>query len=80
MAHVSEQVCESVEAIDRSRSRRNLATWIRLPGDVALAEDPLHLALAAALERWPREGVPANPPAWLISTARFKVIHALPPR
>jgi RNA polymerase sigma-70 factor (ECF subfamily) len=66
-----------VDGIYRSDSRRILATLIRLLGDFDLAEDALHEAFRAALERWPQEGVPANPCAWLISTGRFKAIDAM---
>ena len=65
---------DSIEAVYRSDSRRVLATLIRLLGDFDLAEEALHDAFAAAVEQWPREGVPANPRAWLISTGRFKAI------
>jgi RNA polymerase sigma-70 factor (ECF subfamily) len=68
---------EQAEAVYRSDSRRILATLIRLLGDFDLAEDALHDAFTAALERWPKEGVPANPRAWLISTGRFKAIDGL---
>jgi RNA polymerase sigma-70 factor (ECF subfamily) len=61
----------------RSESRRVLATLIRLLGDFDLAEEALQDAFAAAVERWPVEGVPANPRAWLISTGRFKAIDSL---
>jgi RNA polymerase sigma-70 factor (ECF subfamily) len=54
-----------------------LATLIRLLGDFDLAEDALHEAFRAALEQWPKQGVPANPSAWLISTGRFKGIDRL---
>jgi len=72
-----ERIRESVDAVYRSDSRRILATLIRLLGDFDLAEDALHDAFRAALERWPKEGVPANPRAWLISTGRFKAIDAM---
>jgi RNA polymerase sigma-70 factor (ECF subfamily) len=68
---------ETVEAIYRSDSRRVLATLIRLLGDFDLAEEALHDAFAAALERWPTAGVPANPRAWLVSAGRFKAIDQL---
>ena len=58
-------------------SRRVLATLIRLLRDFDLAEEALHEAFAAALERWPREGVPDNPRAWLVSAGRFKAIDAM---
>jgi len=72
-----EQVRESLDAIYRAESGRILATLIRLLGDFDLAEDAVHDAFAAALERWPREGEPANPRAWLVSTGRFKAIDGL---
>ena len=62
-----------------SESRRVLATLIRLLGDFDLAEEALHDAFAAALEQWPRDGVPANPRAWLVSAGRFKAIDAHAP-
>src|SRR6185503_10318730 len=68
---------EAVDAIYRSESRRVLATLIRLLGGFDLAEEALHEAFAAAVEQWPRDGTPANPRAWLISTGRFKAIDAM---
>lgn len=73
----TEPIRESLDAIYRAESGRILATLIRLLGDFDLAEDAVHDAFAAALERWPQDGVPANPRAWLISTGRFKAIDAL---
>jgi RNA polymerase sigma-70 factor (ECF subfamily) len=70
-------VHQAVEDVYRSESRRVLATLIRLLGDFDLAEEALHEAFAAAVEQWPREGVPANPRAWLVSTGRFKAIDAV---
>jgi RNA polymerase sigma-70 factor (ECF subfamily) len=67
-------VQDVVESIYRTDSRRVLATLIRLLGDFDLAEEALHDAFAAAIERWPTDGVPANPRAWLVSTGRFKAI------
>ena len=66
-----------VETVYRSESRRVLATLIRLLGDFDLAEEALQDAFTAALERWPVDGPPANPRAWLVSTGRFKAIDAL---
>ncbi|MBA3341708.1 MAG: RNA polymerase sigma factor [Gemmatimonadaceae bacterium] len=65
---------DTIDALYRSDSRRVLATLIRLLGDFDLAEEGLHDAFAAALEKWPADGVPANPLAWLISTGRFKAV------
>ncbi|MCY1270017.1 RNA polymerase sigma factor, sigma-70 family [compost metagenome] len=68
---------DQVEAIYRQDSRRVLATLIRLLGDFDRAEEALHDAFAAAVEQWRRDGVPANPRAWLVSTGRFKAIDSL---
>jgi RNA polymerase sigma-70 factor (ECF subfamily) len=68
---------DPIEQAFRSESRRVLATLIRLLGDFDLAEEALQDAFTAAVERWPVEGVPANPRAWLISTGRFKAIDSL---
>jgi RNA polymerase sigma-70 factor, ECF subfamily len=67
----------TIDALYRSESRRVLATLIRLLGDFDLAEEALHDAFAAAVERWPEDGIPANPRAWLVSTGRFKSIDRL---
>jgi RNA polymerase sigma-70 factor (ECF subfamily) len=72
-----EQMRERVDSIYRSESRRVLATLIRLLGDFDLAEEALHNAFAAAVERWAVDGEPDNPRAWLVSTGRFKAIDAL---
>ena len=66
-----------VDTVYRSESRRVLATLIRLLGDFDLAEEALHDAFTAALERWPESGVPANPRTWLVSAGRFKAIDGL---
>ncbi len=68
---------DTLETVYRSESRRVLATLIRLVGDFDLAEEALHEAVMAAMEQWPREGVPANPRAWLVSAGRFKAIDRL---
>lgn len=73
----SRQVRELVESVYRSDSRQVLATLIRLLGDFDTAEEALHEAFAVAVEQWAREGVPANPRAWLVSTGRFKAIDGL---
>ena len=70
----------SLEAVDRAyraESRRVLATLIRLLGDFDVAEEALHDAFAAAVEQWPRDGVPDNPRAWLVSAGRFKAIDKI---
>ncbi len=66
-----------MDAVYRAESRRVLATLIRLLGDFDLAEEALQEAFAAAVERWPAEGMPSNPRAWLVSTGRFKAIDQL---
>jgi len=66
-----------VGEVYRCESRRVLATLIRLLGDFALAEDALQEAFAAAVEQWPREGVPGNPGSWLVSVGRFRAIDAI---
>src|SRR6476646_4242895 len=68
---------EMVEAVYRSDSRRVLATLIRLLGDFDLAEEAMHEAFATAVLRWPTDGVPANPRAWLVSAGRFKAIDGI---
>jgi RNA polymerase sigma-70 factor (ECF subfamily) len=65
------------ETLYREERPRALATLIRLLRDFDLAEDMLQDAFAAAVEQWPREGVPGNPCAWLVSTARHKAIDRL---
>ena len=67
----------TVDAVYRAESRRVLATLIRLLGDFDLAEEALHDAFTAAVVRWPIEGVPRNPRAWLVSAGRFQAIDSL---
>jgi RNA polymerase sigma-70 factor, ECF subfamily len=66
-----------VDAVYRADSRRVLATLIRLLGDFDLAEEALHDAFTAAIERWPVEGVPDKPVPWLVSAGRFRAIDAI---
>jgi RNA polymerase sigma-70 factor (ECF subfamily) len=66
-----------VDAVYRSDSRRVLATLIRLLGDFDVAEEAMHAAFAAAVEQWARDGLPANPRAWLVSAGRFKAIDGM---
>ncbi len=66
-----------VDTIYRTESRRVFATLVRLLGDFDLAEEALSDAFAAALEKWPREGVPTNPRGWLVSAGRFKAIDTM---
>lgn len=74
---VPEEISRTIETLYRSESGRVLATLVRLLGDLDLAEESMHEAFAAALESWPRAGIPDNPRPWLISTARFKAIDAM---
>ena len=67
----------TVEEVYRTDSRRVYATLVRLLGDFDRAEDALQDAFAAAVQQWSRDGVPANPRAWLVSTGRFKAIDAI---
>ena len=71
------EIREQVEAVYRADSRRVLATLIRLLGDFDLAEEALHEAFVSAVQQWPRDGMPANPWAWLVSAGRFKAIDIL---
>jgi RNA polymerase sigma-70 factor (ECF subfamily) len=73
----SQTVHELVADVYRSDSRHILATLIRLLGDFDAAEEALHDAFAVAVEQWARDGVPANPRAWLVSTGRFKAIDGM---
>ena len=66
-----------IDEVYRTESRRVLATLIRLLGDFDRAEEALHEAFAAAIEQWPRDGIPASPRAWLVSTGRFRAIDTL---
>lgn len=76
-AGAAEVIRERLEVIYRTESRRMFATLVRLLGDFDLAEEALHDAFRVALEQWPREGVPASPRAWLVTTGRFKAIDGL---
>jgi RNA polymerase sigma-70 factor (ECF subfamily) len=66
-----------IDEVYQTESRRVLATLIRLLGDFDRAEEALHDAFSAAIEQWPRDGVPASPRAWLVSAGRFRAIDAL---
>lgn len=73
----ADELHELLAALYRDESRRVLATLIRLLGDFDLAEEALHEAFRVAMEQWPRDGVPVNPRAWLVSAGRFKAIDGL---
>jgi len=74
---VPEQLSTTIETLYRSESGRVLATLVRLLGDLDVAEEAMHEAFAAALESWPKTGIPDSPRPWLISTARFKAIDGM---
>jgi RNA polymerase sigma-70 factor, ECF subfamily len=66
-----------LETVWRQHSRKVLATLIRLLRDFDLAEEALHDAFLAAAQKWPRDGVPENPSAWLVSAGRFRALDKL---
>ena len=70
-------VQQSIEAIWRIESAKLIAVLTRLMGDVGLAEDLAQEALLAALEHWPRSGIPDHPGAWLITTAKHRGVDIL---
>ena len=74
---IANDVRDAVDAVYRTESRRVLATLIRLLGDFDLAEEAMHEAFASAVAQWPREGMPANPRAWLVSAGRFRAIDVI---
>jgi RNA polymerase sigma-70 factor, ECF subfamily len=74
---IREQVSRTIDSLYRLESGRVLATLVRLLGDLDLAEEAMHEAFAAALETWPKTGIPDKPRPWLISTARFKAIDVM---
>src|SRR5688500_20354416 len=74
----AESACaRAIERLYRTESRRVLVTLIRLLGDFDRAEEAMHDAFAAAMQQWPRDGVPDNPRAWLVSAGRFKAIDSI---
>jgi RNA polymerase sigma-70 factor, ECF subfamily len=68
---------DRIAQVYREEGGRVLATLIRLLGDFDLAEEALQDAFTAAVEKWPVEGVPGSPRAWLVSTGRYKAIDRL---
>ena len=67
----------NLESLYRQEWRRVLATTLRLTGDFDLSEEAVQDAFVAALEQWPRDGAPISPYAWLVSTARNRVVDQL---
>jgi RNA polymerase sigma-70 factor, ECF subfamily len=70
-------VTEPLERMIRHEGGRVLATLVRLTGDITLAEDAVQDAVLEALARWPRDGVPANPAAWLTTVARNRALDVI---
>lgn len=70
-------IAHTIEQLYRRSSRHIFATLVRLLGDFDLAEEALHEAFKAAIEKWPTQGIPANPHAWLVSAGRFKAIDGI---
>src|SRR5208282_4201332 len=76
-AAISQTLAMNLESLYRQEWRRVLAATLRLTGDFDLSEEAVQDAFVAALEQWPRDGVPGNPCAWLVSTARHRVVDQL---
>ena len=72
-----DQVHRTLDAVWRMESPRIVAALVRMVGDVGLAEDVAQDAFEAALRQWPESGVPDNPAAWLMGTAKHRAIDAL---
>jgi len=66
-----------LDSFYQQESRRILATLIRLLGDFDMAEEAMHEAFSIAIAQWERDGIPNNPRAWMVSTARFKAIDQI---
>ena len=75
--NVPDELSKTIEMLYRSESGRILATLVRLLGDLDTAEEAMHEAFAAALDKWPQTGIPEKPRPWLISTARFRAIDVM---
>lgn len=76
-AHMPQELSQQLDEIFRRDGRKVFATLVRLLGRFDLAEEALQDAFIAAAEKWPSEGIPANPVAWLVSTGRFRAIDAI---
>jgi RNA polymerase sigma-70 factor (ECF subfamily) len=74
---LEDSVRTHIDLIYRDESRRVFATLVRLLGEFDLAEEALHEAFAAAIEQWPRDGIPQNPRAWLVTVGRLRGIDVL---
>jgi len=73
----ADEVRQRIDSVYRTEGRRIFATLVRLLGDLDLAEEALHDGFRIALERWPTEGVPDHPRAWIVSAGRFRAIDGL---
>ncbi|MFO0956686.1 MAG: RNA polymerase sigma factor [Isosphaeraceae bacterium] len=71
-----DEVHSQIDLIYRTESRRVFASLVRHLRDFDRAEEAVHEAFAAAMERWPVDGMPRNPRAWLVSAGRFKAIDS----
>src|SRR5258708_13682355 len=72
-----QQAADAIDAVWRIESARLIAGLARVVGDIGVAEDLAQDALVAALEQWPESGVPDNPGAWLMATAKHRAIDHL---
>ncbi|MFC0349785.1 RNA polymerase sigma factor [Undibacterium danionis] len=72
-----DDISHTIEQLYRRSSRHIFATLVRLLGDFDLAEEALHEAFRTAIEKWPTQGIPTNPQAWLVSAGRFKAIDGI---
>src|SRR5216117_892775 len=77
LAAMASDIRRAIDAVYRIESARLIAGLARMVRDVGLAEDLAQDALVAALEQWPRSGVPDNPGAWLMATAKHRAIDHL---
>ncbi len=74
---MSRDIHQAIEAIWRIESARVIGGLVRMLGDIAQAEDLAQEALLIALERWPEQGIPENPGAWLTTTAKRRAIDGI---
>jgi RNA polymerase sigma-70 factor (ECF subfamily) len=77
MHTINHDITSTIDHLYRKSSRQLFATLVRLLGDFDLAEEALHEAFRAAIEKWPTQGIPSNPHAWLVSAGRFKAIDGI---
>src|SRR5439155_8825908 len=77
LAAMASDIRRAIDAVYRIESARLIAGLTRMVRDVGLAEDLAQDALVAALEQWPESGIPYNPGAWLMTTAKHRAIDRL---